>query len=740
MLLKLALRNVRRSVKDYAIYFLTLIFAVAVFYSFNSIGEQQVLFDLESEASARQFSLTQGVLNLFSWLITFVLAFLVIYANRFLIRRRKREFGTYLVLGMTPRSVSLIVLLETALVGVVALLVGLVVGLLLSQGLSFLTAYLFGTTLQHYQFVLAPQGVLMTVACFIGIFAVVAIFNTISVNYFKLIDLLHAGDRNERGGVRNPWVCLAVFILSILVLWRAYSLLIECGMIMLDDPRFIKATVAMLVGTLGFFWSLAGFVIAVITRVRGVYFRGLTMFTVRQIASRVNTAFLSLWAVCVLLFFSITTFSIGMGLVQIFTEQQEEGAPYDATLIAQVWRDDPSAEELAANPYGARAQEMQNEAPERWADAAGWQWDMAAKLAAGAPELWAQTVAASAQVNFYEVPTLTYGELYERNGVPFGGKESTDAMVEEASKDANLAVMSLHDFNAARALLGLDPVELADNQCLLDNSITMAEDLAQSMVEAKLTVPIEGYELQLEGPVETLQMEDSSMKSTAIIFVVPDGVVESLKAQGVIPRYSVLNITYVDNGQSAEAHDKALAEIVAASQPLSLGGFEKGSAGADDPYASLLWPVSSLLSQHELLVQASGLRLMITYLALYIGFVLLIATAAILAIQQLSEAADSAPRYRTLECLGCSAPMISRSVLVQVLIYFLLPLGLALCHSACAIGVMADSLFRLMMVPVAGPIGLAALLVLVVYGGYLVATYAAARSVALSALKEQRAS
>ena len=318
MYLKLALRNIRRSVRDYAIYFITLLFGVAVFYAFNSIGSQQILFDMESSASASVFESTTQLLGMFSVVVACVLGFLILYANQFLIRRRKREFGTYLVLGMTPGHVSRIVLYETVLVGLISLAVGLICGVLLSQALSFFTAALFGTTMSNYQFVFSPDALVVTLACFAAIYVVVALFNTFTVSRCKLIDLIRAGERNERAGVRNPWVCLVVFVAAIAVLAYAYQQLIANGLVMLDQPEFVRATIAMLVGSLMFFWSLAGFAIAVLTRLRGVYLRKLNLFTVRQIASKVNTAFLSLWAVCVLLFFSITVFSSGMGMVDVF--------------------------------------------------------------------------------------------------------------------------------------------------------------------------------------------------------------------------------------------------------------------------------------------------------------------------------------------------------------------------------------------------------------------------------------
>lgn len=140
----------------------------------------------------------------------------------------------------------------------------------------------------NYQFVFSPDAFLVTLACFAAIYVVVAAFNTITVSRCKLIDLIRAGEKNERAGVRNPWVCLVGFVAAVAILAYAYEQLIENGLVMLDQPEFIRATIGMLVGSLLFFWSLAGFAIAVLTRLRGVYLRKLNLFTVRQIASKVN--------------------------------------------------------------------------------------------------------------------------------------------------------------------------------------------------------------------------------------------------------------------------------------------------------------------------------------------------------------------------------------------------------------------------------------------------------------------
>lgn len=735
MYLKLALRNIRRSVRDYAIYFITLLFGVAVFYAFNSIGSQQILFDMEASADARMFDATAQMLGMFSVVVACVLGFLILYANQFLIRRRKREFGTYLVLGMTPGHVSRIVLYETVLVGLLSLIVGLICGVLLSQGLSFVTASLFGATMSNYQFVFSPDAFCVTLACFAAIYVVVALFNTVSVSRCKLIDLIHAGEKNERAGVRNPWVCLVAFVVSIAILAYAYQQLIANGLVMLDTPEFVRATIGMLVGTLLFFWSLAGFAIAVLTRLRGIYLRKLNLFTVRQIASKVNTAFLSLWAVCVLLFFSITVFSSGMGLVEVFVGGVEKANPYSASLSAGVWYGPDGTPESSAGLLERRA-EMEADAPERLADAEAHDWSMAAALEEAAPDLWDATIAEWAQVNLWSVPDMTYASLIDAAETVASADEMRLDDLGRV-RDTNLGVIALSDFNGIRAVQGQEPLALEPGTCLMANNMDMIAPLAQAIAKAAPSVNIEGRELAIVGPVcDDTQVEDNVMAATSLALIVPEEVVEALEAEGCIPDRQILNVQYADNGQSAAENDDALEAIVAAAQPLEMGGFEKGTAGAGDAYASLLWPVNRILTAHEMIAQSAGLKLMITYLALYIGFIFLVSTAAILAIQQLSQASDSAPRYRILWKLGCDRSMINRSLLAQVLVYFLVPLGLALCHSVCAVGVLSDSMLSAIGTNTFGPIMMAAVLLLVIYGGYLLVTYFAARGIVKGALAE----
>ncbi len=729
MLAKLAVRNVRRSVRDYAVYFVTLVFGVAVFYAFNSVQSQSILFDLQGSSSENVFDLTAQFLGMFSALIACVLGFLVVYANRFLIRRRKQEFGTYLLLGMRPGQVSAIVLMETVCVGVASLAVGLALGLALSQGLSFFTAGLFNTPMQQYRFLFSGEALLQTLLCFALIFVVVALFNTLSIRRCKLIDLLGARSRSERFRVRSPWIGLVGFVVAVALLAWAYATLVDSGL-MEFGPGFWKATVLMLAGTFLFFWSAASFAVAVLERTRGVYFKGLAMFTTRQIASKVNTAFLSLSVVCVMLFFSLTVFSTGNGLVELFTGNIEEGTLYDASLTANAYlatdnvNEDKLAELQAEDAEAAAAymQRMEEAAAATREEAGAWDWDIARFLADAVPN-WNDFVESTAQVDLYqpEEDTTTYGELIDRLGASLGNDVQEEGLAVQP-----VGLTGLSQFNAARVMAGRESIELGEGEYAVDNAVGMTEDLARAMAEEGVEIEVAGSRLEASGLLVEQALSTSTFVSDAVTLVVPDEVVAGLRAAGETPHVSYLNLAYrVDRAEGDELLRTALAQALPPDEQQASNGFAFGSKP---------WPVTVSFTAAEVMEQSGGMRMMITYLALYIGFVFLITTAALLAIQQLSEASDSLPRYRLLAELGCDRRMVLRSLAVQVTVYFVAPLALAACHTACAVSVIGRDLFDQVGVSVTDPILMTAAFTAVVYGGYLVVTYLASRGIVRASL------
>lgn len=683
MLFKIAKRNIRRSVKDYAIYFVTLLIAITVFYAFNSVSDQQVMHEIAESSMSDIVEFTNVMMSLFSTVVAFVLGFLVIYANQLLIRRRKREFGMYFTLGMRPGQVSRIILYETVLVGIVSLVLGLGLGVLVSQLLSFVTAALFGIPMPDYQFAFSMGAFVMTLVCFVAIYVVVALFNVVSISRCKLIDLINAESKQQKVVIRNPWVCLVLFVVSIGLLGVGYWQLELNGMVLVGDEHFTAATILMLVGTLLLFFSLAGFIIATITHVRGFFLKRLRPFTTRQIASKVNTSFASMWVVCILLFFAITTFATGMALANAFAEDIETANPYDASVVLMQSKADADTERVEMSAFDVtQADKVLREKVPDWDD----------------------MVEASAQVDVYVLPELTYGDVMAATDSSLG-QEGASAGKQKVN------VVGLSQLNGALALQGKDTVALAEDEYLVSNNMKAADSVARAMVENTYPLATPIGTLSPASEVIEVQLEDFSMPSNAVTLVVPDSLIAILAEQSD-PLGSYVNVAFVAGSDIGKE-------------------FEQRVENADVP------GVTSVFTRDAMIGQAMGLKIVVTYLALYIGLVLLIAVAAVLAIQLLSLTIDSQRRYRTLSRLGCDMRMLSRSLFSQVVIYFLLPLAVAICHAAWTIKLLSESLFDALGYDILSSILMSAGFIVLVYGGYLLITYFASRAVVKAGVEQR---
>lgn len=736
MLMKLTLRNVRRSVRDYAVYFVTLTLGVAVFYAFNAIGDSRVLFEAQEGAAnvflasgASIFDILVLVMTYFSIVVSVVLGFLVLYANRFVVRARKKEFGTYLLLGMSPRQVSSVVLMETLIVGVIALVVGLGLGFLISQAIAFATAGLIGVAISDYHLLFSARSAELTLGCFALIFVVVALFNAVQISRCKLATLFSANSRNERMPVRNPIVCLIVFVLSCLILAKAYAELNLDGLVYFGE-HFRTATVLMLVGTLGLFWSASGFLILLIQRLRGVYFKGLAMFTMRQIAAKVNTAFVSLWAVTVLLFFSIVVFSTGFSLASLFSDQLEENTQFDASIRASLMSLDISdMESVSADQYGGEEEKaaaireteaQRDEIHHLWQANGG---STAAYMKSLIPD-WDERVTGSAQVDTWLANDLTNKQLADACGFTLDqiGSDDNSSMADEG-----VQYVSLSQFNAARQLAGEKPIELATDEYLVDNTIDKSTDYAKALGQKGRTITVDGHELTASGQVVSQSLQVSSMSCLIAVLVVPDELAAERFAAGDLPYLSELNVNLASDSQEQAMKD-LMAEYGKAVPPPSEEHAEMGLT-----YESRPWPVSYYDTSESVIADSMGLKLLLVYLALYIGFVFLMTTAAVLSVQQLSEVADSIPRYRLLAQLGCDRAMVLRSLRTQIGIYFVAPLLVAGCHSACTISLLYKNLLSIWGASaVTGTLAIGIALVVAVYAIYLASTYLVARSAVVS--------
>jgi len=697
MYARLALGNIRRSLKDYGIYFATLVIGVCMFYAFNSVTQQSAVLDLGRGASA-VLDMLSSLIGGVSVFLAVIMGFLVVYANRFLIHRRKREFAIYLTLGMKRGQVSRIIVLETLVVGIVSLAIGLVLGYLLSQLLLVVTAAMFSVEITGFSFFFSPHAAMVTALCFGIMFLVSLIFNVGTVSRYKLIDLISADRRSEVARLRSLPLSIVLMAVAVSCIVCAYVLLHSVGFAGGLTPRFYVSTVLVVAGTFLFFFSLSGVLLRVAQADRRRYLRGLGMFTVRQLSSRVNTAWVSVSLVCLVLFLALTSACSGFSIVRAFNASIEKATVYDASYSVPLWvlgSDGASAGEGTLGPIGSAARDDG--------------YDMARAFSREVPG-WDRLVAQAAQVTRYEAG-MTTGYFVGRTDYAFSGGVSPDA-----SSASPVNVVPLSQLNAVRALQGLQPVVLADDHYLVWCDFDEMKGFWNAWLQQNggEGIAVFGHDLTADRDAldETLT-ETSAMPLNTGVIVVPDEVVPS-----DAPIYqTTLDIMY------AGPRDQMEPEFLAAMTET----YPDYDAVTNDGSA-IGWPFFSGATAMQMREQSVGLNATISYLAIYIGIILLITCAAIIALQQLSEAADNVGRYALIEKLGAEQRMVDHALYRQIGIYFVFPLVLALAHSAVAMNEVSSAVSLLGHFDIALPLAMTALMAVVLYGGYYLITCSISRN------------
>ena len=716
MLCKLAWGNVRRAGRDYLVYLLTLTLGVTVFYAFNTISMQVDIAGIDEKGLAQVMGSMLGDLTYF---LAGVMAFLMVYANNFIMKRRKKEFGLYQVLGMGRGRVATIMALETVIVSVVAFVAGIVLGVGLSQLMTFFTASLFKTQIANFHFFFSVHAVNLTLACMLVMFVLTLLLNLRAVRRTKLIELMGAERRNESIKTRNPWIAIAIFAVGVVLVGVAYYRLLRDGFpLTATDSKLQEAmnqfgiTTAMVtVGTFALFWGLSGMLIKLLQSLRGVYWRGLNMFTVRQLAAKVNTVCFSMGVIAMLLFLAITSVTCGMSIANVMNENLERYNPVDVSQTYAYYTPDTlDYYKEYVNPPEADRMVLADSTVDLYPA-----WHGKGKSAGNNDETGkkvdiADVAGEHVQIDSYlsypfggSNPSVTPSEMCKIMGekLPkaFGGSNA-DAM--------GLFVTPASQYNKLRQMMGEEPVHIGHDQYLLTC------DMGGELVDLYTKYMAGGHALTLGGHTlkpatdksdeHTAAIANSAMGSNGGTVVVADELLSQLNLQ---PYSSSLLVNYKQGMDTTEADESIKYTLL---DNLLVDGKESGSWG---PF----------ITRSEMYTQAAQMNGLISYLAIYIGFVLVVACAAILSIQQLSNVADGSRSYRVLAQIGCDDRQIRHSVMAQQAVFFLFPLAVGLAHSFVALKVIIELVSIFGNMSIGGTVGLTCAIFLAAYGGYFLVTY-----------------
>ncbi|HDK7163616.1 TPA: ABC transporter permease [Clostridium botulinum] len=656
---KIALKNIKKSYKDYTIYFLTLILAVCIFYSFNSIESQKVLIEIEFMSAIMKA--ISGV----SVLVSIILGGLIVYANNFLIKRRKKELGMYMILGMGKRKISRILVTETFIVGVISLVGGLILGIGASQGLSTFTLKLFDVGMDEYKFIISISAMGKTILYFGTMFLLVMIFNVFVISKYKVIDLLIANIKNEDIKFKNPFIYLLTFVLCVISLGFSYKSLLE---IPFDLERNLERNMSIpialaIVGTVLFFFSLAGVILYVTNKNKKIYFKGLNMFVLKQMNSKVNTNFISMSLICLMLFITIVVLSTGINFKKVEEEGRRKITPFDASVTL----------------YNKDENKNQKNHIE----------DMLNKI------------------DFKKSKNEKYA-IY--NDYYTGLKASELLKIKERNfARYNVYFSKISDYNKILKLKGEKEIALNKSEVLILSSAGGAINLINEKLKSNRRINIKGKEYLIKNDkVIEENLKTSSRADNPCTVVINDELVSDYKISS-----SVLNVIYLDTNR--EENNKKYNKI--------------NDNYIKDEYKDLDISIDAI-TKDEVYSKSNGITSMMLFIAIYLGIVFLITSMAVLALQQLSEASDSIERYKALKRIGANKKMIDKTIFIQTLMYFSLPVILALIHSMVVIKIIND--LTSMIINTANfrySILITVLIFIIVYLEYFYITYAGYKNI-----------
>ena len=695
MLFKLSIRNMKKSFKDYAIYFLTLVLGVAIFYMFNSIDSQQAMLEV-SQSTRDIIKLMINMLGYISVFVAVVLGLLIVYANNFLINRRKKEFGIYMTLGMGKRQISKIILMETILVGIISLIVGLIIGIFASQFMSILVAKMFEADMSKFQFVFSKDACIKTCIYFAVMYVAVMFFNTFTVSRYKLINLLNASKKNENVKIKNPIICILVFLGAVAILGYAYWKVTEDVSSLTTADKILQPILMGIVGTVAVFWSLSGFIIQIVQKMKNVYFKNTNMFVLRQINNKINTMVISMSVICLMLFMTISILSSSLALRNTMQRELIEMTPVDLNLYKTANLPEKYLQ------YGTYGKEITSTA-EAMADS---RISITETLKNNGLDM--NVLKDIVEITVYSTDDLTWKDF-------FGDKYAEIIKTRYPNLLYNTAeqIVKISDYNKIAKLYGINQYELNNDEYIVLCDFDSQKELRnEALKDGNNVLNIAGKQYKSKyNECKTGYIQMSPNHTNTGIILVPDNceLTESMKKQ-----YLFVANYNADTKEGKEEIEKIFVD----DNSELLQNLDKNGLNIDGR------------TKIALMEASVGLATIVTFIAIYLGIIFLIASSAILALKQLTDSSDNKQRYTILRKIGCDEKMINKALFRQIGIFFGVPLVLAIIHSIFGIQFAITIMSGLASKKDLLPSAIATVIIIgIIYGIYFLATYLGSKNI-----------
>lgn len=680
MLFKLAVRNIKKSVKDFSIYFFTLVLGVTLFYLFNSMENSAGVLSL-SGSKMEIITTLSRLLGYVSVFVSIILGCLIVYASRFLMKRRSGEFGTYLLLGMSRMSVTGVLLMETLLIGCLSFIIGIIAGIFGAQFMTLVVCHIFEADMENYRFAFSIDAVVKTLVFFGITYLIVIVFQAAAVAKSRLIHLLNVSKKTETIKVRNLWMSMILFLISIVILGLAYFIALDNN----PDLRLIqRAAWGIFLGCIGtflFMYSFCGMLLKLLQSRKGIYLKDLNMFIGRQLNAQINTMIISMSIIALMLFFSIGIFSAGLSMNSAMTANLRQRVPVDFNI--NMGNMDISGDVDADTKMRSQTSIID------FLNDYGYQIEN--------------------QLKEYEEVMIRYtGDPNEGNAIGISHFSGGNL---EGVVDYSLSAMGVSDYNRLAKSYHLKPAKLGEEEYIIIGNIKKTTNILNRGLAEGVTVTIQKRTLKpalSECQYGFINMDTSN--DEAGILIIPDSLAADLPVK---ERVLSGNFKTTDEAGISASYR----QIMEAFHTAEADGYWNNGGGS-------YWTCT----RQEMYEASIGMGTIVIFIGIYLGIIFIITSAAVLALKQLSESSDNRNRYAVLRKIGTDERMINKSLFIQIGAFFGLPLIIALIHSYFGLKFTERVLQDVGDEDMLNSVGITALVIILIYGGYFLITYLCSKS------------
>ena len=683
MLGKLSFRNAKRQAKDYCIYFITVIISVALMFSFNSIATSNDISELSS-----YMAFFSKAISGISILIVLVMAWLINYCMRFMLEKRSKEFGTYQILGIEKKSISNIFTLENIMIGGIAFIIGIALGTFLYQIFTSIIMNLFN---QPYQIKISfsIKAVGMTAIYFFGIFALVLLNCRRKIKKTKVYDLLYADKKNENNIIKNAKGNIILFTLSIVFL---------VGAILINNNEFANASnmvgrnifiaiIMLIVGIYLFYISISSFIVKRYLNNKSRKYKKDNMFLYRNLTSKINTMSLSLGTIALMFTIILIGGNVALLMNSMINNEIEMGYPYEIMITTADGDFSKYKEYIEKN---AKVKDMY-------------------------------------EYRLYNIKGIGLSTAFEKT--PFKG--AIDKEID--------CVLSLTTYNKLREILGYEKVDLQDDEIII-NCLKTAKGGLEKYTKENDKIKIVGKDVKIKE-IRSENIAQVGFNGSYYAIIVPDSLIPLIEKEDQRLRDKNDNnstiVTEQEDGADKIYYLDFAYNFVATTENMTDEKFYKelsnyiikqereiaGEVNGEEQNYNIEISLANVQTKGERMSQTKSFYTIMSFLAFYVALIFVMATATLLAIQQLSDSEKYKYRYELLKKLGVDELQINRTIFKQLLFYFAIPMVLPVIISIpITLGISHIFTVAVTMEEILKNIGIVLGMLILVYGIYFIAT------------------